>query len=992
MDVEQIMTTVQKDVSSLLIASKHGVSIQELEQDYRMLTGSQLPLRALGYKSTMELLLEMPSVVQISNQMDGTVKIFGVVSEDTKGIADLVSRQKDRPKVRVRNRRHIMRSSYHADLIRRGRVTPVLPASVKSDFRDLLSLSPLLLSEFEKAFFTRFGRNFQYNRYGFYSMLEVLQSVSDIVQVKQTRAGSLLYLKDTRFSNGSCAKNDFGHQIVNNALRGKKQPFHQPQSSGTLPSKTVMALTVQPAQTQNKGNVNSSMKLTENATPSNCASATNSPLKTKCIVQNNCLVEKIQLKEMVDSKIPETFAQAEAYPASTSRLDADNSLKWLEEKLKEDLRLCLARKGAGGSINDDLRQKIKHVVNQHSDGLFVSQLPALFKSHTGKDLPFKELGFMSIMEFVGSLGDILRIESTADKKDWQIFDVENNNISKENGLELLSTESNLSNWNSSHETIDLIKPVTTTILEVHEKLMWGPLELQQCFNEQNLIPPDAVTKQKLHCLPRMKRNHMVGVFIEAITSPSQFYIRCCGKDTSEKLEDMMLEMRQCYSNECVSERYVVPENCVSVGQIYAVRDPEDVWWYRVIVHNIGNSESLSVFYPDFGTVRTVKKCCLRFLKHCYMKLPAQAVPSSLPYVMPVEGEWSRHSIKRFQQLRFQNPLVGLVLQYVQDVLYIFLCDTSSEEDVYLHELLINQGLAKMESEPRLHKVPQMSNPFMGYLVSSQEHQQGEFSEPSMGSERQAEIPFEKENVPKVPQMSNPFMGYLVSSQEHQQGGFSEPSMGSERQAEIPFEKGNVPKVREQSDSMPCLDAIYTDTDVWDERWTFSEDAVANHTASKHSEVYTEKQQEDRVCQKIHLPEMCVEADDDAGLSRPLEEFYISLIKSRRSEESEETVQMPSPSEEPHTPEMLEQPSAESLQDVCSSPKSCKEKPYQKNDNLSCVDLTYYQQKFSANPLIGFQKFQFPRSAATVALGPAARLATAGGLLYWGPNSGQLKFM
>lgn len=77
----------------------------------------------------------------------------------------------------------------------RGRVPPILPAVVKSELKDLLAFSPVLLSDFEKAFVRRFGRTFQYMQYGFLSMFEVLDAASDVIAVEQTRMGSLLTLR-----------------------------------------------------------------------------------------------------------------------------------------------------------------------------------------------------------------------------------------------------------------------------------------------------------------------------------------------------------------------------------------------------------------------------------------------------------------------------------------------------------------------------------------------------------------------------------------------------------------------------------------------------------------------------------------------------------------------------------------------------------------------------------------------------------------------------
>uniref|UniRef100_A0A8C5R5F1 Tudor domain-containing protein 5 n=1 Tax=Leptobrachium leishanense TaxID=445787 RepID=A0A8C5R5F1_9ANUR len=569
MDIGQIVDRVQKDVRALLIASKSGLSIQELEKDYRMMIGSNLPLRTLGYRSTMEMLLDMPHVVNVHTKGDGTVVLSAVVDEATKGIAALVSQQKEPSKTKSKTRRLSWRPRCHVDIVRRGRAPPLLPATVKSDLRDLLSISSLLVSEFERAFLCRFGRTFQYTRYGFYSMLEVIGSISDIVEVKQTRAGSLLSLRT---------------------------PVTCGRASGERPRGNILLL---------------------------------------CIY---CVPE-----------------------------------------FENELRLCLARKGAGGSIGPDFRLELQKVL-------------IIFYLFFGKELPYKELGFMSVMELVGSLGDMLHLESTNDGKDWQIYDIETKG------------SSTFSNWNMPQPQEMQVKPVGLKVCQADPNLWWGPLELQLPSSDEHEIPPDAVRRQKLHCLPRMKRGFMIGVFIENITSPSEFYVRCYGKDTSEKLEDMMIEMRRCYSAESVSSRYMVPEDCVSVGEIYSLRAEGDVWWYRVIVHDVVNAEDVTVFYPDFGNVSTVKRSLLRFLKQCYMKLPAQALPSCLAFVTPVEEVWSTRAIKRFQQNCSSGPLVGLVLQYVVDILYLFLCDTSSVEDVYLHQLLTAHGLAHDGQEPGFYKV------------------------------------------------------------------------------------------------------------------------------------------------------------------------------------------------------------------------------------------------------------------------------------------------
>lgn len=72
--------------------------------------------------------------------------------------------------------------------------------------------------------------------------------------------------------------------------------------------------------------------------------------------------------------------------------------------------------------------------------------------------------------------------------------------------------------------------------------------------------------------------------------------------------------RRCYSNQLVSDRYIMPEYFIQPGHLCCVRISEDKWWYRVIIHRIIGKKEVEVFYPDFGNIGTVQKSALRFLK------------------------------------------------------------------------------------------------------------------------------------------------------------------------------------------------------------------------------------------------------------------------------------------------------------------------------------------------------------------------------------------
>lgn len=131
--------------------------------------------------------------------------LLAIADEFTKDIASLVARQKNKPKAQLFKAKSnvgggsVFRSHLpqvpRISLPRRGQVPPTLPVVVKNELKELLTSSPVLLSDFDKAFIQRFGRTFEFVRYGFYSMRELLGAASDIITVEQTRAGSLLTLK-----------------------------------------------------------------------------------------------------------------------------------------------------------------------------------------------------------------------------------------------------------------------------------------------------------------------------------------------------------------------------------------------------------------------------------------------------------------------------------------------------------------------------------------------------------------------------------------------------------------------------------------------------------------------------------------------------------------------------------------------------------------------------------------------------------------------------
>ncbi|XP_031451457.1 tudor domain-containing protein 5 isoform X3 [Phasianus colchicus] len=491
----QLMELLKKEVRSQLLAAKGGLTPAQLEQEYLAMVGRPLPLRDLGFCSTMELVASMPGVVQICPNSNGGFLLKAVADETTKDISKLISRQKTSGKARsvARKGRAAFPSQNQRGLPPKVK-TRVLPAAVKRELQDLLSSSPLLLLDFNNAYYTRFKRTFQYRQYGFFSIFEVFESLSDIIMVKETRGGSLITLKKSSSSE----------------IEQEKM--------------TQVPMAELP------------------------------PLEPSC-----------------ETEVFHQAAEEKSEPVDAQAVGPGDGLKQGEERTNA--------------------------------------------------------------------------------------------------------------------------PNTGEVLIQPQDLEQSRLDIMMVTSD---IPPDAVQDRRLCSLPPLETRCLVGVIVNLIVSPGEFYIHVCSTETSDKLLDLMIEMRCCYSNKLVSDRYIMPESSIQPGQLCCVMFLR--WWYRVIIHRVISDQEVEVFYPDYGNVGVVQKSWLRFLKWCYLKLPAQAIPCSLAWVKPVEDTWTSEATHQFKELCYSKVLVGIVDEYVNGILHLFLCDTSSEEDVYIHSVLKDKGYADICKE------------------------------------------------------------------------------------------------------------------------------------------------------------------------------------------------------------------------------------------------------------------------------------------------------
>ncbi|KFU87372.1 Tudor domain-containing protein 5, partial [Chaetura pelagica] len=98
--------------------------------------GKPLPVHGLGFRSTLELVENMPEVVRVCPYEKGTFILRAIADENTKMIAQLVAKQRC---AKSRKGAAGKAGAAHPPKNPQRVRAPILPATVKAQLQDLLS-------------------------------------------------------------------------------------------------------------------------------------------------------------------------------------------------------------------------------------------------------------------------------------------------------------------------------------------------------------------------------------------------------------------------------------------------------------------------------------------------------------------------------------------------------------------------------------------------------------------------------------------------------------------------------------------------------------------------------------------------------------------------------------------------------------------------------------------------------------------------------------
>ena len=231
-DKAQKKEETKKLIRSILATTpvQLGVKLTDFLRDYKELAGGPLPCRALGYNNEQDFLGDIPDVVHMSYDR-GELILRCVADESMQHVMNLVNNQKIsaaqkkkrfRPSRRSagppssamryvpphqrrhhggqqnyryepppRMRGHRNRNDYDEDSQVKPLLRPVVTPFVQHKIRELCLSYPsgLLCSDFAQAMHRRFGQQLNYSHFGFASLLEMFESLDNILEIKYLSNG-----------------------------------------------------------------------------------------------------------------------------------------------------------------------------------------------------------------------------------------------------------------------------------------------------------------------------------------------------------------------------------------------------------------------------------------------------------------------------------------------------------------------------------------------------------------------------------------------------------------------------------------------------------------------------------------------------------------------------------------------------------------------------------------------------------------------------------
>uniref|UniRef100_T2M6M2 Tudor domain-containing protein 1 n=1 Tax=Hydra vulgaris TaxID=6087 RepID=T2M6M2_HYDVU len=183
----------------------------------------------------------------------------------------------------------------------------------------------------------------------------------------------------------------------------------------------------------------------------------------------------------------------------------------------------------------------------------------------------------------------------------------------------------------------------------------------------------------------LTKKEMVSVCVTNIESPEYLFI--------QRLDSSILEIQdglsKLYRDQNNSKIWTI--EWPYKDMICAAKFSEDGNWYRALVKQVNNNDSVDVEYVDYGNCETVSITSIKKIPEMYLLLPKQALKVKLwNFEKKNQEDWSPETKKSFEKYLLNKQLVAVVQDVVDNTISVELFDTSTDKDISINALFFDK--------------------------------------------------------------------------------------------------------------------------------------------------------------------------------------------------------------------------------------------------------------------------------------------------------------
>ncbi|XP_067286444.1 tudor domain-containing protein 1 [Pseudorasbora parva] len=173
------------------------------------------------------------------------------------------------------------------------------------------------------------------------------------------------------------------------------------------------------------------------------------------------------------------------------------------------------------------------------------------------------------------------------------------------------------------------------------------------------MPPLSLPVEKMEwtCAELPFDGQKVELVISTLKNLEEFYCYIYRSD-SHILAELSYELKR----HCELDRAPFTP---TVGEPCCALFTGDAQWYRAMVLEVCGEDKARVYFVDYGNSCEVEATHLKAITQSLLKLPFQAIRCWLAGVEPVEAQWSKEAMHKFQTLCASQPLSAKVLSITE---------------------------------------------------------------------------------------------------------------------------------------------------------------------------------------------------------------------------------------------------------------------------------------------------------------------------------------